>query len=416
MVLPFEPKPAPFPDVLQRIARGVGTPTYVYFQRTIRQRIEALQHALSQVPSRLLYAMKANTNPAVLDLIRSQGVGIDAVSPAELLLALRLGFRTEDVLFSANNMTDAEMHFAHRQGVLLNIGELSRLEAYGQAYPGSSVCVRLNPQVGAGHHEHVITAGSRSKFGIPVEQSDQILRVAREQGLQITGLHQHIGSGIQDTDTLWKAISVMMETAGRFPGIEFVNLGGGLGIPYRSHDLALDLDHFAERFGGALAAFAAEHGVSVWFEPGRYFTAESGVLLVTATTIKHNAERSFAGVDSGMGHLLRPALYGSYHEIVNLSHPDGPPRVYDIVGNICETGDTFARDRSVSEIRPGDVLAILDAGAYGFAMASEYNLRPLPAEVVVDEGDPLRYHEVTPRQNPGELVAGLLARSSRLTA
>ncbi len=405
-------KPTPFPEILKRVARSASTPTYVYFERTIRRQIGHLKRALEGVPSRLLYAMKANGHPSILRIILEEGVGIDAVSPAELLLALRVGFETDQILFSANNMTDAEMHFAHRQGVLLNIGGLSRLEQYGAAYPGSDVCVRLNPQVGAGHHEHVITAGRKSKFGVPVSESNAIKSIVARHDLRLAGLHQHIGSGIPDINTLWKAVSVMLETAKEFPGIEFVNFGGGLGIPYRAEESALDLDAFSDRFGSALKAFDEEHGVDILFEPGRYFLAESGVLLVTATTIKDNGDRCFVGVDSGMNHLLRPALYGSYHEINNLDNPDGPLMTYDVVGNICETGDRFAQGREIPEIRVGDTLAILDTGAYGMSMSSEYNLRPRAAEVLVPEDNPGRHTVITERPTAAEMVIALLGRAT----
>jgi diaminopimelate decarboxylase len=404
-------KPAPYPEILTRVNRSVSTPTHVYFERTIRQQIGRLDEALQAVPHRLLYAMKANSHPVILRQFQTAGVGIDAVSPAELLLAIRVGFSVDRILFSANNMTDAEMHFAKRQGVLLNIGELSRLEAFGAAYPGSDVCVRLNPQIGAGHHAHVITAGSRSKFGIPVAKASEIRSIIERHDLRLAGLHQHIGSGIPDPATLWDAVSVMLKTAEDFPGLDFVNLGGGLGVPYRPEEERIDLDGFAERFGEALSEFSKKHDAEVWFEPGRFFVAQAGVLLVTATTIKDNEDRCFVGVDSGMGHLVRPAMYGSYHEILNLSNPEGPLRTYDVVGNICETGDTFARDREVAEIREGDCLAILDTGAYGQSMATDYNLRPLPAEVWAPEENPARFRIITERQSPAGLVATVLSRS-----
>lgn len=405
-------KPAPFPEILTRIQRAHGTPTYVYFERTLRRQIERLRTALQAAPHRLLYAMKANAHPRILSHFRDHGVGIDAVSPAELLLGLRLGFDVRQILFSANNMTDAEMQFAHAQGVLLNIGELSRLEAYGRAFPGSEVCVRLNPQIGAGHHEHVITAGSRSKFGIPVDQVPALRSILKTHDLRLVGLHQHIGSGIPDIETLWDAVSVILEKAREFAGLRFVNLGGGLGIPYREDQAPLNLEGFSERFGNAIRSFHEETGAEVWLEPGRFYVAEAGVLLASVTTIKDNGDRVFVGIDSGMNHLLRPAMYGSYHEILNLSNPDGAALTCDIVGNICETGDTFARDRSIPQPREGDCLAILDAGAYGYAMSSEYNLRPRPAEVWVPEENPARFQVITDRQTPAALVADLLRRSS----
>lgn len=381
------------PDTLRHIAQTFGTPTYVYAESIIRRQCRQLRAHLSGLPLRLLYAMKANANPVLLQIIRAEGLGIDAVSPAELALALRVGFPPENVLFSANNMTDEEMHDAQARGVLLNIGELSRLEKFGRAYPGRAVCVRLNPQVGAGHHQHVITAGERSKFGIPVQEIDAVKAIARRHGLRIVGLHQHIGSGILNTEHIWRAISVLLEAAGAFPDVRFLNFGGGLGIPYGPHDEPLDFENFRERIVAPLLAFQQRHpsdDLTFWFEPGRYLMAESGVLLVQVNTLKPTPSRTFAGTNSGMGHLVRPAIYGAYHAIYNLSNPDGPLHTYDVTGNICESGDLFARDREVQEIREHDILALLDAGAYGTVMASEYNLRPLPAEVLIREDGTLQ--------------------------
>lgn len=408
-------KTPPRPDLLLRIADRVGTPTYVYFADTIRERIRVLRERTERLDAHLLYAMKANAHPAILELMFDEGLGIDAVSPAELLLALRVGFAPERILFSANNMTDDEMHFAHHQGVLLNVGELSRLDRYGSAHPGSRVCVRLNPRIGAGHHDHVITAGPESKFGIPVEAAGEIVRIIERHGLRLVGLHQHIGSGILDTGTLWSAIRVLLEAVRQFPPVEFVNLGGGLGVPYRPGETGLDFENFDARIVEPLGEFLAglDPRPAAWFEPGRFLTAESGVLLVRVNTVKKNPERTFAGVDSGMTHLIRPALYGSYHGVFNLSNPEGDPGTYDVVGNICETGDRFARDRVVQEIREGDVLAILDAGAYGMSMAtSAYNLRPVPAEVLVPPGaEPGRFRVIGRRQTAAELVADVLERA-----
>lgn len=393
------------------VADTFGTPTYAYAESVVRDRIAQLRGHLAGVPLQLLYAMKANSNPALLRLIHEEGLGLDVVSPGELLLALEVGFAPSDLLYSANNMTDEEMHLAHERGVLLNIGEVSRLERYGRAYPGSRVCVRLNPRFGAGHHEHVITAGAKSKFGIPVDEADAVRAVAEQHGLRIAGLHHHIGSGILSTEAFWKAAEVLLDAALGFPAIEFVNLGGGLGVPYRPGDVPFDFANFRARVVEPLQAFLERHpaaGLTVCFEPGRFLLAESGALLMQVNTLKEAHGRCFAGTDSGMNHLVRPAMYGAYHAIVNLSNLDGPLRTYDITGNICESGDLFARDRSVQEVREGDVLAVLDAGAYGIAMASEYNLRPLPAEVLLTQ-EPPAARLIRPRLTPEALVERLLA-------
>lgn len=401
-------------ETLLPAAEAFDTPTFVYSELVLRQKCGELKRHLTGVPYRLLYAMKANSSPAVLRIMLDEGLGIDAVSPGELRLALRLGFPPESILFSANNMTDQEMRDAASAGVLLNVGELSRLEKFGRHAPGSSVCARLNPQFGAGHHEHVITAGERSKFGVPVEQVDEILSVADRFGLRIVGLHQHIGSGIMSVETLWRAMSVLLDAARAFPGIRFINFGGGLGVPYGPDDRPIDLENFGRRILEPLRTFANSHpadDLSYWFEPGRFLSAEAGTLLVRVNTIKTNRGRVFAGTDSGMNHLIRPAIYGSYHGIWNLSNPTGPLREYDVAGNICESGDVFARGRRVQEIREGDVLAILDAGAYAMAMASHYNLRPLPAEVLLTAEGELRL--VRRRQSHEDLVDELLADPHR---
>ena len=406
-----------YADVLLDAAERFGTPTYVYAEETIRRQCGRLREHLDGLPARLLYAMKANTSPAVLRIIRDEGFGLDAVSPAELALALRLGFEPEDVLFSANNMTGEEMHAAHASGALLNIGELSRLEAYGRAYPGADVCVRLNPKIGAGHHAHVITAGERSKFGIPVEQTADVRRIAERHGLRIVGLHQHIGSGILDGARLWAAIAVLLDAAAAFPDVRFLNVGGGLGIPYRPDEAPLDGADFHATVAEPLRAFARKHlgpDVQFWFEPGRFLVAEAGVLLVRVNTLKAAYGRVYAGTDSGMGHLVRPTVYGAYHAVANLSNPGGPLKVYDVAGNICESGDLFAKGRPVQEIREGDVLAILDAGAYGMAMASEYNLRPLPAEALIAADGTLR--RTRRRLSPAELAERVLAEDEAVEA
>lgn len=394
--------------LLADLAAHYGTPTYVYDARIIRRQCQLLKKHLGGVPTKLLYAMKANSHPAVLEIILDEGLGIDAVSPGELYLARRMGFAPADILYTANNITDEEMHAVAREGVLLNLGELSRVERFGRAYPGSEVCVRLNPQIGSGHHAHVVTAGKSTKFGIPVQEVAEILETASRNNLHIVGLHQHIGSGIPSMEVLGQAIGVLLETAGLFPDLKMLNLGGGFSIPYRPEETAIDFENFQETIVSTLKAHAAQQnkkGLAYWFEPGRFLVAESGTLLVTANTVKEANGKTFAGTDSGMNQLVRPTVYGAYHEIYNLTNPEGPRQPYEVVGNICESGDVFAQNRLVQEIREDDFLAIMDAGAYGMSMASVYNLRPLPAEVMIDEDGTHRC--INRRLSEKELVDGL---------
>jgi len=405
--LPVSDLPLPR-ETLLGVAERFGTPTYVYAETAVRAQIARLRTLTDGLPADLLYALKANACPAILRLLRDEGFGLDAVSPGELLLAQRLEFDAARILFSPNMMGDDEMHAAQAAAVLLNVGELSRLERFGTVYPGADVCVRLNPGGGAGHHAHVVTAGERTKFGVPLTQLGEVKRIAAQHGLRIVGLHQHIGSGILDPALFRAPLDALLDVAGVFPDLRFLNVGGGLGVPYAPDEAPLDAAAFRTHVVAPLAAFCASHpGVRVRFEPGRFLVAHAGVLLTRVTAVKEGGERVFAGTDSGMNHLVRPAVYDAYHKIANLSRPDGPARPYTVTGNICETGDVFAEHRPVAEIREGDVLGLLDAGAYGMAMASTYNLRALPAEVFVSlDGAP---HLVRARQTPESLVDALLS-------
>ncbi|MBL7979008.1 MAG: diaminopimelate decarboxylase [Bacteroidetes Order II. Incertae sedis bacterium] len=408
MKVPFQPK------TLRQIASTHGTPTYVYFEETIRDRCRKLKDKVSLLPHKLLYAMKANYNPAILKIICEEGIGIDAVSIGELELAKRVGFAPQDVLYSANSITDEEMHTAASYGSLFNIGELYRLTRFGEAYPGADVCIRLNPRVGAGHHEYVVTAGEKSKFGIPMEHLPQALEIAAKYGLKIIGIHQHIGSGILDIADLWSAVEVLLEAAPNFPDLTFINFGGGLGIPYRIGEASFDYDGFQQVLIPRIKEWSETlpQQLAFWFEPGRYFVAESGILLTEVTMLKQNGigSRTFAGTNSGQNHLIRPMFYNAYHEIFNLSNPTGILYNYDVTGNICESGDRFAKDRPIQEIRVNDILAILDAGAYGYAMSSLYNLRPFPEEVLVRKTGEVEV--VRKRVSPTALIDQLLSETT----
>lgn len=373
------------PEQLLEIASRFGTPTYVYDVEVLRERTQTLLQALEPLPHRLLYAMKANSCPALLREITGLGPDLEAVSPGEVELALRIGIPPARIFYSANNMTDEEMEEVANKDVLFNIGELSRLDRFGRAFPGSRVSVRLNPEVGAGHHRYVVTAGKMTKFGIPLEQIADVLDTAARHGLRIVGLHQHIGSGIADTQQLRSAMEVLLGASKQFDQLEFLDFGGGLNVPYRPDETPLDVENLRKNVVEPLLAFSttAPRPLSFWFEPGRYLVAECGTLLTRVNTIKSTGDRTFAGTDSGFNHLIRPVLYGAYHAISNLTSPEAPLHTVDVVGNICESGDVFAQDRLIEKIEEGDVLGIADAGAYGISMGSEYNLRPLPAEVLL---------------------------------
>lgn len=398
------------PDRLLEAANAAGTPTYVYEADTIRARCRKFKSAIGGFPSRLLYAVKANANPAVLGVIKDEVDGLEVVSAGEVELTLRLGVEAERLLFSPNNIADDELDYVVSRGVLLNAGELTLLRRLGEHFPGSEASVRLNLWVGAGHHRHVVTGGEHSKFGLGGDHLETILETAEKSSVRIVGIHQHIGSGFQSADQYLEAIDLLLDAAEHFPDVRFINVGGGVGIPYRETDKIFDLEAVSAGLRERLKApmhndredgAGKRRKLDCWFEPGRYLVAESGTLLVRTTAVKDLGRKTFVGTDSGFNHLLRPILYGAYHEIYNLSNPDGPLRPYEIAGNICESGDLFASDRPVQEIREGDILAIMDTGAYGMAMASHYNMRALPAEILID-GDAMS--QVRQRPSYSELV------------
>jgi diaminopimelate decarboxylase len=355
----------------------------------VRARARALKEAISFRPFQPLYAIKANPCPAVAKAIVGEGFGIDAVSPGEVAMALRLGVKPGLVLYTENNMDDGEQAEAVSQGVLITCGSLDRLERLGKA--GVSTCaVRFNPDVGAGAHEKICTAGPLTKFGVHHSETEAVLRIERETGIQVVGCHMHIGSGILDADVYVRAMAVILSVAEKLPHLRFIDFGGGIGIPYRADQDAMDLARLGREASRLMEDVCQRIGrrIELRLEPGRFLVAEAGTLYTTVTSVKTNPDtgRIFVGCDSGFNHLIRPAMYDAYHRIENVTNPHGVATKVDVVGNICESGDIFGRDRVIPAPRVGDLLAIREAGAYGFAMASTYNLRPLPAEVVVDKG------------------------------
>ena len=384
-----------------------GSPLYVYDLAMVRARARALREAVTYRPFQPLFAIKANPCPAVAKAIIAEGFGVDAVSPGEVALALRLGLPPQQVLYTENNMTDAEMAEAMAQGVLINCGSLDRLERLGQA-GGREACVRFNPDVGAGAHEKICTAGPLTKFGVHYTQVDEVLRIERATGIAVVGCHMHIGSGFLDAEAFVQAMGVVLDVAAKLPRLRFIDFGGGIGIPYKPDQRHMDLRALGARASHLMSDFVVRYGrpLEMRLEPGRFLVAEAGTLYTTVTSVKRNPDtavpgRTYVGCDTGFNHLVRPTMYDAYHRIDNVSRPDAPRAVVDVVGNICETGDVFARARELPLPVIGDLLALRDAGAYGFAMASTYNLRPLPAEVAID-GDAVRL--VRRRQTVAELL------------
>ncbi len=372
----------------EKLIEDYGSPLYVYEEETILDKFQTLHDCITYPHKRILYAIKTNPNLAIAKLLQSKKCGIDAVSPGEILLALHAGFSAEDILFTGNNMTDAEMDFAVKEKVLLNIDSLSRLEKFGKKYPNKSVCIRVNPNIVTQVHQHVITAGPKTKFGINHDQIEEVKKIVDQYNLNLIGVHSHIGSGILDPEKFLLAMEVTCEIAKKFDSLEFVDFGGGIGIAYKPEEKNIDLAEFGQKVSQYFEKFCQQYGkkLTLIIEPGRFLVGESGYLLTKVNTIKYNGARKFAGTDSGFNHLIRPTMYGSYHPTYNASNMQGEIEKVDICGNICESGDLFARDREIPKIKEDDIVAISHSGAYGFAMASNYNLRPFPAEVIVQGG------------------------------
>ena len=372
------------------LAEKYGTPLYVYDGELIRQRYRELHTFISWPKLRIYYAMKANANVRILKLLGKEGAGLDTVSPAEVLLGLRAGFAPERMLYTANNMTDGEIREVRKTGVLMNFESLVHLEKFGSMFPGSEVCVRLNPDVVAGYFDKIKTGGALTKFGILLQDIPRVLDIAQRHRLNIVGIHEHTGSGINNSDAVLQSMRNILDaiTPEAFPGLRFVDFGGGFGVPYKPDDRRIDYATFGRHITDIFSAFCRRYGkeLELCFEPGKYIVAEAGTFLVQVNNLKDNRGRLIAGVNSGFPQLIRPMFYGAYHHMDNLSNPGGKRNVYDIVGNICETGDRFAEQRELPEIRIGDYLAIRNAGAYCYAMGGVYNLRPMPSEVIVENG------------------------------
>lgn len=368
-----------------------GTPLYLYDGDSVVQRYRELYDFIKWPKLKIHYAMKANYNFQLLQLLNEQNASLDTVSPAEVLLALKTGFSRDRIIYTANNMTDDEVDMVKSLNVLMNIGSLSRLERFGQKYPGADICLRFNPDVVDGGHKHIMTGGDLTKFGILLKDVDQVVEIVKHYNLTVVGIHEHTGSGLQHTESVFQSMQNIMAiaTVERFPELKFLDFGGGFKVPYVPDEKRVDYVRMGNEITRLFAEYCNAYGreLELYFEPGKYIVAEAGYLLVEINTIKDNNGRLIAGCNSGFPQLIRPMLYDAYHHIVNLSNPDGEIKKYDICGNICETGDRFAEQRDIAEIREGDILSIENSGAYCYSMGSVYNLRPMPAEAVVRAGN-----------------------------
>jgi len=375
-------------EQLLAAARTFGTPLYVYHAEKIKEQYEKLTTAFSILDTKFFYASKALTNIHVLKYIKSIGCQADCSSINEVKLALHAGFLPEQVLYTSNGIAFSEIEEAVSAGVHVNIDSLSNLEKFGKKYGHSyPVGIRIRPNIMAGGNLKISTGHDASKFGIPADQLAQIEELVKANNIFIRTLHIHTGSDIKEADVFVKGMEVLFELIPHFPELEVIDLGGGFKVPYKPGEEETDVILLAQKIRDAFDSHpvVGNKKFQLWFEPGKFMVSECGYLLAEVTVLKDTGSIVFAAVNSGLNHLIRPMMYDAWHRIENISNPDGEKKMYTVTGNICET-DTFASDRSINEIREGDILALYNAGAYGFEMASNYNSRFKPAEVFIKEG------------------------------
>ena len=385
------------------IARQYGTPLYIYDAEKIVSQLQTIKNAFSNQSIKVKYAAKALTNISILKLMKKYGAGVDVVSIQEAEIAIKAGFEPQDILFTPNCVSFSEIVEGVEMGLTINIDNISILEQFGHKYHNTvPCCIRLNPHIMAGGNTKISTGHVDSKFGISIYQLPHLLRVVSTTGIRVTGLHMHTGSDILDAEVFLKVAEILFGVARDFPDLEFIDFGSGFKVAYKDGDITTNVYDLGVKLGKAFDRFCEEYGrkLEMWFEPGKYLVSEAGLLVVKTNVIKTTPASVFVGVDSGMNHLLRPMMYDAHHDIVNISNPKGTQRVYTIVGYICET-DTFGWDRKLHEVREGDLLALKNAGAYGFSMASNYNSRFRPAEVLVYEG---KAHLIRERETMEDLL------------
>ncbi len=373
---------------LTDIANEFGTPVYVYHAEKIAEQYQKLKSAFRESDTVFFYACKALTNVNILKYLRSLGACLDCSSINEVKIGLLAGFSPQKILYTSNGIAFDEIEEARNAGVHINIDSLSNLEKFGKKYGhGYPVGIRLRPNILAGGNLKISTGHDKSKFGIPVEQLDKVLTLVEKYDLFIRDLHIHTGSDIKDVDIFVKGIEVLFDIIPHFKELEFIDLGGGFKVPYKSGDAETDIPLLAKKVKEAFANHPNPNGrpLQIWFEPGKFLVSECGYFITQVNVMKETPGLTFAGVNSGFNHLIRPMFYDAYHQIENISNLNGAENIYTVVGNICET-DTFASGRKIREIREGDFLVFYNAGAYGFEMSSNFNSRLKPAEVMVKDG------------------------------
>jgi diaminopimelate decarboxylase len=390
---------------LLNIVHDHGSPVYVYDAKVIVAQYERLVNAFSKAKDlRIHYAVKALSNISILKLFKQLGAGLDTVSLQEVELGLAAGVDPKKIIYTPNGVSLQEIENVAAKGVQINIDNLSILEQFGSKHPHTPVCIRINPHVMAGGNANISVGHIDSKFGISIHQIPHILRIVENTAMTVNGVHMHTGSDILDIGVFLYATEILFETAAKFKDLEFIDFGSGFKVPYKEGDVSTDIEDLGEQLCERFDTFCKLYGrdITMAFEPGKFLVSEAGKFLAQVNVVKQTTSTVFAGIDSGFNHLIRPMLYGSQHEINNISNPEGRKRFYSVVGYICET-DTFASNRQISEITEGDILSFSNAGAYCFSMASNYNSRYRPPEVLWYKG---ASHLIRERETMKDILKG----------
>jgi diaminopimelate decarboxylase len=373
---------------VEKLCEKYGLPLFVYDNSKIISQFNIMKNSFDVPKLKINFACKALTNLSILKIIKNLGAGLDAVSIQEIELGFRAGFKAEDILYTPNSVSIQEIEQAIAMGVKINIDNIEYLEYFGHKYNNIPLCIRINPHIMAGGHKNISVGHIDSKFGISIHQLPLVERIVSTLNINVEGIHMHTGSDILDVDVFLQAADILLNAARKFENIKYVDFGSGFKVKYKDADYETDIVEFGKDMSAKFNEFCNEIGkdLTLMFEPGKYLVSEAGYFFAKANGVKQTTSTNFVSVDTGFNHLIRPMFYNSYHRIINITNPQGNPKIYTIVGYICET-DTFGWNRKLNEVRRDDIICFLNAGAYCYTMSSNYNSRLRPAEVMIHDGN-----------------------------